>query len=258
MIFTRVFSSGINLVSKRFIRKKINLKSWPNDWVPFVWKRPEETPGYFESGDLVDLGQASPEDLLPDVRKSLELRKLDPDDPLRKIFSLNHGKVSNLTKALVTDQYKRLGLIHEIDYINSREARIVNLTYALRHVQGKIRADGENHRYQSHTRCRANDIKNLRYRYLCELKEMHVDRYEQLIKTLQIEPKNNLINVPYEPPHRKRQMRLLAIQYARDIKEKKVDEFIASLEQEKLEFEKEKEETLRWIQEQENKLGITI
>lgn len=258
MIFSNIATASLNVISKRFLRKKIVLKSWPNDWVPFHWKRPETRPGYLEAGDLVDLHHPKTEELLPEVRLSRELKQLDPNDPMRKLFSLDHSSRGRQNKAFADDHIHKMGLIHEVDYANSLEAKIVKLTFALRHVHEVLNKPGANPRYNAHTRSAANSIKYRRYRYLCDLKELHGERYERLIKTLSVEPKNNPINVPFYRPYRKVQMRKLAIEYARDLKEKKVEEFMQSIEDEKKSFELERQQTLKWIEEQEKKLGITV
>lgn len=231
------------------------MKSWPNDWVPFHWNRPEKEPGYYSNEDLVALGEPETEDLLPEAENSNQLRQLKPDDPVRKLFSIDHGKVSHYNKTMVYKQLKELGLYHVVNYPNSPEAKIINLTFSLRHAIAQILPNGED-RWNGHVRKLANNLKNRRYRYLCELKELHGGRFERIKKALDIEPNNNPINVPFLRPYRKKQMKKLAFEYAIELKEKKVEEFMQSLEEEKAKFEKEKEETLRWIDEQEKKLGI--
>lgn len=254
MLFANIAKNGINLVSRRFIRKKIIMKSWPNDWVPFHWSRPEKVPGYYSNEDLVDLGEPETEDLLPEAENSNQLRQLKPDDPVRKLFSIDHGKVSHYNKTMVHRQLKELGLYHVVNFSNSPEAKVVNLTFSLRHTLSQVQSASDD-RWNGHVRQLANVLKHRRRRYLCELKELHSDRFERLKKTLDIEPDDNPINTQYLRPYRKLQMRKLAFEYAIDLKEKKVESYMRSLEEEKAKFEKEKEETLRWIHEQEKKLG---
>lgn len=240
----------LNLIIKRFIRAgKKPLKSWPNDWVPFHWSRPEPEPGYYNAGDLVDLGAPKLDDLIPDAKVSDELKQLDKDDPVRKLFSVDHGKRSHFNKTLVHEHLKNFGLYHIVDYPNSMEAKIVSLTFSLRQLQEKIKLQGEDHRYNNHVRMMANNAKYRRYRYLCRLKELHQERFERIIKALDIQPPDNPINVPFIRPYRKKQMRRIALEYARDLKERKVEEFIKSIKKEQEEFKKEKEETLKWIEE---------
>lgn len=259
MLFNNLAKVSLNLTSKRFVRKKVILKSWPNDWVPFHWKRPEKVPGYLNAGDLVDLPQPSQEDIQVNVRNSQEIAKLSVDDPKRKIFSLDHARRSHHNKALVDHHMRRLGLIHEVEYNNSLEAQIINNTFALRHAYEMIKTSGgTDGRFNAHHRQFANDVKYRRYRLLCDLKELHMDRWQRLIKELDIEPPENKINVKFVRPFRKKQMRLLAESYARDMKEKKVEEYMKALEKEKVEFEEEKKETLKWIEEKEKQLGITV
>lgn len=258
MIFSNFIKAGLNFTPKRFARRKIVIKSWPNDWVPFHWSRPEFVPGYYRGGDLVDLGSPSKEDILPDFRNSEQLQKLDPEEPARKVFSADHGKVSQFNKAKVHEHMKKLGLIHEVDYQNSLESKIISLTYTYRHLVSKIKNSGEDNTYTGHIRTIANKTTNRRFRYLCNLKELHTERYERIIEALKIEPKKNPINFQTKPVHRKVQMRELAINYSVNLKEKKVEEFMKSLEKEQAEFKEKKKSTLEWIEEQEKKLGFTV
>lgn len=246
-----------NLVIKRFKRNPKVLKAWPNDWVPFVWNRPETVQGYFDTGDLVKLEQPDNNKPRPDARVSRRLRELDKEDPLKKLFSLEHTKRTQHLKSFVIEQTQKLGLIHSFDYTNSLEAKIINLTYTLRELQERINyTGGTDGRYNGPLRSKANGVHHRRYRYLCELKELHRDRYDRIVKTLDLEPKENLINVPFIRPFRKKQMRRLAIEYCIKLKEKKVEDFMQSLEKEKQDFEEYKIETMKWIEEEEKKLSL--
>lgn len=256
MLFSNLSKTAINLVSRRYSRRKSNYKFWPNDWVPFHWSRPEKKPGWHNPEDLVPLENPKPDQLQTEVRYSDELRQLGVDNPLRKIYSLDHAKRSQHNKSQVESYMRELGLVHEVDYTNSLEAKIINLTFTLRQMIENVETTQTNQdgRFNGHIRDAAHRVKNRRYRYLCDLKELHSERYQRIIEALKLEPKENKINVPYVRPWRKKQLRALTIEYSKDMVEKKVDEFMKSIEIEKKNFEKEKQETLRWIEEQEKLL----
>lgn len=257
MVFDNISRFGINLITRRYRKVHKYYKSWPNDWVPFVWNRPVKTPGYLGSGDLVQLETPPEESLHPDFRASKELKSLSIDHPMRKMFSLQHSNFVQLNKIYAQQFIDNLGVIHHVDFSNSLEAKIASLTFSLRQIQDKVIREGET-MFTMHERQIANSLKYRRYRYLCDLKELHSDRYNRIIKALKIDPPENKINVEFHRPYRKIQMRRLAQKYARDLKEKKVEEFLKNLEKEKSEFQQYKEETLKWIEEKEAELGMSI
>lgn len=245
--------------SKRFVgRKAPTYKSWPNDWVPFHWSRPEQIPGFFRGGDLVDHTITEKDTLKNSAKHSVKLAELDPDDPLRRIYTVNSGTSSDLFEHNVNSIMKKLGIIHEVDLKNSREAKIIRLTFKIRQHVDLIKRKGLEHEQSKEIRTICNALVNRRYRNLCELKEIHSERHTNLLKALQINPPDNPINIPYVRPFRKTQMRHLTKEYCKNLRKQKIEEYIKSLEGEKEKFEKEKAETMKWIQEQEKFLGITV
>lgn len=245
----------INITAKRFARRKVVLQSWPNDWVPFHWSRPEKVPGYRTSIDLVPFELPKIEDIQPEFSCSEELKKLSPSDPVRKIFSCDHAPPGKMTQIAITKQLTPLGLIHEVDHHNSREAKIIHLTVKMRKLMDVI---DSREMTRARTRMTANSIKYRRLRYLMQLKDLHRDRYERILQLLQIEPEKNLINVEPEKPYRKVQMRRMAAEYSHDIKEKKVADFVDSLAEEKARFVEYKKKTEDWFKEQEKIFGVTV
>jgi len=259
MLFNNNIRASINLVFRRFREKKHRyIRTWPNDWVPFHWSRPEKIPGYFDSGDLVGPREPAKDEIYSDFRNSQELKSLDPDHPLRKMFSVNHASSIKQSQAYSNMFIEKLGVIHAVDHCNSHEAKIAKLTHSLRNAQSVIRGQGGASKYNQTVRTLANSLNLRRYSNLTKLQELHKERYERIISLLQIEPRKNLINVPPQKPYRKNQMRSLAVKYAIEMKEKKVEEFIKLLDKEKADFEDYKRETLKWIEEKESQLGMTV
>lgn len=241
---------------KRYYRKKkVALKSWPNDWVPFHWSRPEKKLGYIDEKDMEPHKSPNVDEIRPMYRSSDRLKELDVDNPVRKLFSIDHARIRDQTSDKIKDETTNLGLVHLVDFENSLEAKIIRLTYKLRRILVDIERHGPYSNKNTTARAIANVLKYRRIRYLNDLREIHSDRYSRLVDKLNIEPSEKKINVPYEKPFRKVQMRKIAIEYAQELMEKKVEDYLIALEREKEEFEKEKQETMKWIKEQEEKLG---
>lgn len=234
------------------------MKSWPNDWVPFHWSRPEKKRGYYDDRDLVGPREPPLDELRPKYRCSDKLINLDVNNPIRRVFSSDHARNRDKTNETIQELIREIGLVHEVDFANSLEAKIINLTIKYRGLVEEVKRTGDDNRFRGSLRIVTNSVKYRRLRYLCDLKEQHEDRYKRIIEKLKIDPVDNKINVPYERPYRKIQMRRLALEYAQNLKEEKVENYLKSLEEEKQKFEIEKQETLKWIKEQEEKLGITV
>lgn len=254
-MLTSKLGKSINYIPRRFVRKPTYFKSWPNDWVPFHWSRPETIPGYKLSGDLEKIRQPTREESHPKYKNSDRLNKLPDGDPIKRMFSLDHASKRDMSRTYRSELIKERGLIHDLDFSNSFEAKIISLTISLRGCYAEIDRIGPDDQRSSRYRLAANSFLYRRHKYLCALKKIHSERWKAILERLKIEPRDNPINVPFYEPFRKLQMRKLAIEYASALKEKKVEQFIQSLETEKEKFKKEKEETLKWIEAQERALS---
>lgn len=239
------------------MRRLVTLKSWPNDWLPFYWSRPEKIPGYFKTGDALGLGHVEPTDLRPSYKLSQKLNQLPQDDWIRRIYTDDFASRRDIMNGRIEENLKKLGLFHSQDLNNSMEGKIVFLTWKTRYFQDILRQSKCNDRLK-YLRTKCNSTANKRNKLIKLLREQHEERCDALCKALEIDYDSPQIGTPFQRIERKRELRRLVVEYCQNLKEQKVEEYIKSIEDEKEKFEHEKQETLKWIKEQEELLGISV
>ena len=229
-------------------------RTWPNDWLPFQWQKPELSPGYFESGDKkegldkVDLDQLKP------MLKDLKILEKAPES-VRKMYTLRFARRKEL-KILQNEEYTRSLPIRRryLDH-DGYEKKVIRLTNTIRHMRKIIREEAPN---SAGHKIAVSRFINKRYKFLCELYRMDRETCNMLCEKLEIDFKPP---IPYHWPYpfleRKRTIRETCEKYCKDLKQKKIDEYRKKLEEEQIKFKEEKEKTLQWINQTMSEFKIT-
>ncbi|KAI1294653.1 28S ribosomal protein S15, mitochondrial [Halotydeus destructor] len=234
-----------NILSKRSAK----FLAWPNDWLPFGYERPEDPIGYFETGDpemktAVDLDK---------YRKGYEFLADDDSIPsnVKKMYTLEWGSRGDRLRHIKREtvaKYQR----HPVD-IHSHEARIARHTVIVRGGQEQVRYNAPN---DVGAKMMINYSNLKRNRLLNELSRMDSERYELVKNTLNIEHSPSEAGVGLERVERKKSLRRLTQKYCDKMKNKKLDEYKESLSEQRNNFLKEKEDTMKWVDEQMKSLDI--
>ncbi|XP_053214117.1 uncharacterized protein LOC128397412 [Panonychus citri] len=219
-------------------------KTWPNNWIPFDWKKPEPQPGFFESGDRKEgLDKFDLDQIKPNL-KNLEILKNAPES-VKKLYTLRFARRREL-KILQNSLYEsNLPIRRRLLDKNEYERKVIRLTVAIRHIRDVIRNESQNS--AGHKNLVSRYI-NKRYKFLVELYKIDRESCQMLCDKLEIDFK---VPLPYYWPYpfleRKRTIRETCETYCKDIKKKKLDEYKEILNQED-QICRGKARKLEWIE----------
>jgi len=216
-----------------------------------VWRRPEYVPSWKpeKSGDLKtfkDVDKSRPIRSLLCVKDALE----NVDEDTKRLLSLEFHPKRQSNKVIREDLLKKIRR-HQYD-IGSYEVQIANMTCKIRNYQNMMEKSKKN----VVIKVRLQELIDKRKKYLKHLRRMDYKRFEWLIERL---------GILYRPPPvyfrwvtRKASLRKLVRLHYYDIRKKRLEEYRKILDAKKDPFLKEKEETLKWIAETEQKLGLPV
>lgn len=216
-----------------------------------VWRRPKYVPSWKpeKSGDLEtnkDVDKSRPISSLLCVKEALE----SVDEDTQRLLSLEFHKKKQSNKVVRDDLLKKIRR-HQYD-IGSMEVQIANMTCRIRNWQTVMEREKKN----IVMKVKLQELIDKRKKYLKHLRRMDYKRFEWLIETL---------GILYRPPPvnfrwvtRKQSLKKLVRLHYYDIRKERLEEYRKVLEAKKDPFLKEKEETLKWIAETEQKLGLPV
>lgn len=244
-------------VSRRFVRNS-NWKNWPNNWLPFTWKRPDLQPGYFDTGDRVE-GLTRPDPQLPQSRVVGEaLRELRTEaagargqpepgelsDEVRRQFTVEFSARKPVADRHIAQQVTELS--DRLD-ANTLAGSIVRMTYRIRNSRQVLR-DTPNDVRSKVNICWWSDK---RLKRLIELHRYDRAEFDRLVEALQLDrPKFVLDGKMFERVQRKRELRQMTDEYCERLRKEKLDAYQKELAEQQPQFEKEREDAQLWIQQQ--------
>jgi len=156
-----------------------------------------------------------------------------------------HKKTVQVLKNDTLRQVQR----HQLD-CSSIESQVACLTIRIRNLQ-KHNAEK---RHDVSNRHRLKEMIDRRKSLLKHLRRMDYKRFEWLLEKLDLVYHANV--QPIEKVTRKGSLQKLTTYYCNSIREKCLEAYRHELESQKEAFTKEKEELLRWIEQEEKDLGV--
>nr|CAG4651977.1 EOG090X09BQ [Triops cancriformis] len=212
------------------------------------WVRPPKVPSTdpAKSGDLQPLPEV---DLSRLPLKFQQSRAIENADPIvKKTLSLEFAPYR---KAVQVYRYDLLSEIrrHQLD-TGSLESKITCLTVRIRALQKHLKSLKKD-TSGKHT---LKELIEQRYKYLTRLRKRDYRCFEWLLEQLQLTYKANpeVMN----KVTRKVALRLLTERYCRTLREKRLEAYRKELDAKKIDFLKEKEQIVKWIEEEEKALNI--
>jgi hypothetical protein len=240
------------LIPRRFVRKG-NWKTWPNDWLPFTWKRPEQQPGYFDTGDLVE-GIDKPNKQNPAnyaTQQALkECESLNLSEEVTRMFTNEFVSRKKLVDRHVQD--KTLKVSGNLDR-TTLAGSIVRMTYRIRNSRHVIRSTPNDVLSKVST----NWWNGKRMKRLIDLYKFDRAEFERLVQELRLDlPEFVLNGKMYQRIERKRELRRLTDEYCAKLKSDKLAEYEQQLKSKQEEFLRRKAETNKWIESELQQLTL--
>ncbi|XP_063221832.1 small ribosomal subunit protein uS15m [Bacillus rossius redtenbacheri] len=247
MLAKRVFKVMLYLEKQVFIKQQCRKYAMKSD-LKIKWVRPEKIccTKPVKSGDLETKENLEPNLIPSDFAKSEELKTAN--ELVKKMFSLSFLPRKYTLESERGSMIERVRR-HQLD-TNSVETSVAKMTASIRNWQEKF----EKNPHDKVLKVNLKELIEKRRKYLKLLRCYDYKRFEWLLEQL---------NVRYRPHPRqylkvtrKDSLRKLTNKHCEDLKERRLSEYKALLEGQKLSFLQEKLETLQQFQKDEQELGL--
>ncbi|XP_067141879.1 small ribosomal subunit protein uS15m [Centruroides vittatus] len=227
-------------------RKFLN---WPTpEFLPFTWERVRKVNPIDVAGDL-DLTLPSLDPSTPKSGFELSEQLKIANEDVKKIFTLSTASQKEINK-LIMEEFLSRCQRHATD-VTSPEARIALLTVKVRILARTFKEHPRN-KVVKVSLFHCIDKRNMLLRLL---RQWDYRRFEWLLHELKItyrEPKDG----KQEKISRKGELRRLTREHCEKVKNEKLQKYHEKLKEQQEAFLKEKEDTLKWIAEEEKTLGL--
>lgn len=245
-------NSSCTIITKRFVRSG-RWKSWPNDWLPFTWKRPEQQPGYFDTGDTVE-GIPAPkkEDFVNHATQLAvqECKSMNLSEEILRLFTNEFAKRQQKVHCKIEQNV--YGLSGGLDS-TTLAGGIVRMTYRIRNSRDNIRK----HPNDVLSKIMTNWWSGKRLKRLVQLYKMDRQEFDRIVKELQLDlPQFGYDHKLFERIERKRELRRLTDEYCAKIKKERLEAYEKELKAEQQAFLRRKAETEQWIESEMQKLKL--
>ncbi|XP_074595122.1 28S ribosomal protein S15, mitochondrial isoform X2 [Brevipalpus obovatus] len=223
---------------------------WPNDWLPFQWESKEQKPIFFDTGDQIEgLDLRDPDKLLPQY-EDIEILKNAPE-PVRRQFSYRFASRRSMADAQEKEYEKEFKNrpLNALEY----ERKVCRQTVKIRSLRKSLKT-------QPAVSMKLTINTNLykRMKFLNELYKLDRPAHNRLVEKLKIDFKAPLpFYVEYPHFERKRDIRRVCDEYCDNMKDEKLSEYREKIKLEKIKFDEEKKEKLKWIEEQVKRFNLT-
>ena len=235
-------------IQRRFARHR-SWKCWPNDWLPFTWKRPEQQPGYFDTGDQVEGVEPLDPKLFRNAAVAAAYDELkDVPEEVRRQFTFEFTP----RKQKVDQQIEQSVLRHSkhLDH-HTLAGSVARMTYRIRNSRFVLR-NTPNDVLSKINICWWSDK---RLKRMIDLHKFDRNEFDRLMKELKVNaPQFVLDGKLFQRIERKRELRRLTDEYCQELKKEKLDAYHQQLKEQQQQFLKEKQSTEEWVEEQTQQL----
>lgn len=240
------------VIPRRFVRKG-NWKTWPNDWLPFTWKRPELQPGYFSTGDMVEGIDRPDKSSVADYATKQALRECDTlnlPESVRRQFTNEFVPRKQLVERQI--QKAMLQVSGDLDE-TTLAGGIARMSYRIRNSRHQIRTTPND----VLSKVATNWWYGKRFKRLIALHRVDRAEFDRIVAELKLELPNFVLDGKlFQRIERKRELRRLTDQYCEKLKKEKLDAYEQQLKARQHEFLIKKAETQKWIENEMQNLNL--
>jgi small subunit ribosomal protein S15 len=238
-------AAGPNVDITRGFRARSCIIRNYKEHLPFVVEVPVKIPFILDSGDppLPEIDTTQP---ILDVRDSKELQTAD--ETTKKLVSIEFASRKYKVKAIEREYIKKVQR-HKYDF-DSLEVKIAVITARIRNHLELVKMDWR----IAKRRVLLQHMLQFRTKYLKILRKEDYRRFAWIVDTLDLEYRAPPC-FPFKVTYKQR-FQMLATDLCRRIRAERVLAYRDKLRSQQAAFMKQKEDTLRWIAEQEQKYDL--